>query len=147
MFTSFLFEPFFGIVNLGEGVVRGLGGWSNKVTVTTAEDIGKLTADLAFAEPRIRAVVYTAGQTISYAKLADLVENLTGKTVRREEWSVEAMRTKLQENPDDVVQKYRCVFAEGKGVSWDMEQTYNFQRGIKTEDIKSWAMKNIIKRG
>ncbi|TVY88075.1 Isoflavone reductase-like protein, partial [Lachnellula willkommii] len=100
MFTSFLFEPSFGVVDLSAGIVRGLGGWDNKVTVTTPGDIGKLTAEIVFAEPRIRnQVVYTAGETISYGELAGLVESVTGKNVKREEWSVEAMKARLMEDP------------------------------------------------
>lgn len=148
MFTSFLFEPYFGVVDLsaGHAIVRGLGGWENKVTVTSPGDIGKLTAEILFAEPRIRnQVVYTAGETISYGELADLVESVTGKNVQREEWSVEAMKARLKEDPDDALQKYRVVFAEGKGVSWDMEQTFNAQKHIETEDVRSWVLQNVTK--
>ncbi|TVY17182.1 Isoflavone reductase-like protein [Lachnellula arida] len=146
MFTSFLFEPAFGVVDLSAGIVRGLGGWENRVTVTTPRDIGKLTAEIVFAEPRIRnQVVYTAGETISYGELAGLVESVTGKDVKREEWGVEAMKARLVEDPGDVLQRYRVVFAEGKGVSWDMEQTFNAQKQIETEGVRSWVLENIIK--
>ncbi|TVY27428.1 Isoflavone reductase PCBER1-like protein [Lachnellula hyalina] len=147
MFTSFLFESSFGVVDLsaGHAIVRGLGGWKNKVTVTTPGDIGKLTAEILFTEPRLRnQVVYTAGETISYGELADLVESVTSRKVHREEWSVEAMKARLKEDPDDVLQKYRVVFAEGKGVSWDMEQTFNAQKQIETEGVRSWALQNIV---
>lgn len=48
MFISFLFEKSFGIVELktesGNTIVRGLGGWENRVTVTGPEDIGRLVS-------------------------------------------------------------------------------------------------------
>lgn len=53
MFTSFLFEPSFGVVDLAENTMHALGSFENAVTVTTAEDIGTLTAEIVFAEPRI----------------------------------------------------------------------------------------------
>jgi nucleoside-diphosphate-sugar epimerase len=142
MFMSFLFEDFFGVVEeKGEKVVvRALGSWDNRVTVTTPDDIGKLTAMILFEEPRIsNSVVYTAGETVSYAKVADIVENATGKKVRREVWSVEKLKEDLKADPDDNVKKYRVVFAEGRGVSWDMERTFNMQRGIEVKDVKSFA--------
>ncbi len=37
MFTSFLFEPAFGVVDLERGVVHALGSWDTRVTVTTPE--------------------------------------------------------------------------------------------------------------
>jgi len=66
MFTSFLFEPAFDVVNLDRRTVHGLGGWETKVTVTTPADVGKLTTEILLAEPRIvNEVVYLAGDTIS----------------------------------------------------------------------------------
>ena len=38
MFTSFLFEPSFGVVDLSSRSVHALGSWDTEVTVTTAED-------------------------------------------------------------------------------------------------------------
>ncbi len=54
MFTSFLFEPSFGVVDLGRGRVHALGSWANAVTVTTAEDIGRLTAAILHTEPLLK---------------------------------------------------------------------------------------------
>ena len=72
MFTSFLFEPSFGVVDLDNDVVHALGSWDNTVTVTAPDDIGALTAEICLFQPTIaNSVVYTAGDTISYARLAD----------------------------------------------------------------------------
>jgi hypothetical protein len=144
MFTSFLFEPSFGVVEIGGGgretVVRGLGGWENKVTVTTPEDIGILTAEILFTEPRIvNQVVYTAGETITFSHLADVVENVLGEKVKREEWPVDWLEGELKKNPSDMLCKYRVVFGKGKGMSWDEKQTFNVQRGIETVNVEKWA--------
>ncbi len=74
MFTSFLFEPSFGVVDLAQNTVHALGSWDTSVTDTTPDDIGALTAEIIFAEPRIvNSVVYTAGDTVMYKQLADIV--------------------------------------------------------------------------
>lgn len=152
MFTNFLFEPSFGVVVLdGEDVtntvVRGLGGWDNKVTVTTAQDIGMLTAEIMFTEPRIaNQVVYTAGETISYGRLASVVEHIAGKPVKREEWPVEWMEGELQKDPGNVMWKYRVVFGKGKGMSWNEAQTFNMQQGIQTSDVEEWARDMVNKK-
>jgi len=61
MFTSFLFEPSFGLVDLENNRVHALGSWENKVTVATPEDIGRLTAailsDEVARQPVHRGVV------------------------------------------------------------------------------------------
>lgn len=150
LFTSFLFEGFFGVVDFESGekgdiTVRALGGWENEVTTTTPEDIGKLTARIVLEEPRIvDRVVYTAGDTISYAKLAEIVETMTSKKVKREVWSVEKLKEDLAADPEDAVKKYRVVFGEGNGVSWDMKGTFNAERGIEVQDVESFAKEKLV---
>ena len=143
MFTSFLFEPSFGVVDLAENTVHALGSWDTVVTVTTPEDIGALTAEIVIAEPRItNSVVYTAGDTVTYARLADVVDSVLGRKVRRVEWSVPKLKDELAKDPGDPIKKYRVVFAEGRGVSWEIGRTFNAQRGIKVSDVEQWARNN-----
>jgi len=80
---------------------------------------------------------------ISYARLGDLVDSVTGTKVRRELWTAEAMKEALKKDPEKAIKTYRPVFAGGKGVAWPMEQTFNFRRGIRTEDMRSWVEKNL----
>lgn len=144
MFTSFLFEPSFGVVDLARDTVHALGGWDTAVTVTTPEDIGALTSEILFAEPRIvNRVVYTAGDTITYARLADTVDSVLGRKARRVEWSVPMLKDQLAEDPDNVIKKYRLVFAEGKGVSWPVDKTFNAERGIEVSGVEQWARDNL----
>ncbi|WP_239495266.1 aromatic alcohol reductase [Salinicola halophilus] len=76
MFTSFLFEPAFGVVDLEQSEVHALGSWDNQVTVTTPEDIGRLTTAILFHEPRFQnETVFVAGDTVSYGALADELEH------------------------------------------------------------------------
>ncbi|RDL37727.1 putative isoflavone oxidoreductase [Venustampulla echinocandica] len=152
MFTSFLFEESFGVVlsDDGEVLVRALGGEENRVTVTSPGDIGRAVAEVVFDgdERRYRnQVVYTAGDTISYGRLAKTLEEVTGRTVRREPRSVEVLREELEENPEDVLRRYRVVFAEGKGVSWDKERSFNVQRGMEMQDARGWLKENLEKKG
>lgn len=144
MFTSFLFEPSFGVVDLAQDTVHALGSWETAVTVTTPEDIGTLTAQICFAEPRIvNQVVYTAGDTITYGRLADIVETLQGREIKREGWSVPYLEAELAKDSSDALRKYRVVFAQGRGVAWEIEKTFNFQRGIDTQNVEQWARENL----
>lgn len=140
MFTSFLFEPFFGLVE--DDVVRALGSWDTKLTLTTAQDIGKMTAAIVFSEqPRFKnEVVFIAGETITYARLAEIVEEVKGKRMIRELWTLEKLRKDLEENPEDAIVKYRIVFALTRGIAWDMEKTFNHAKGIEMMDVKSWLV-------
>ncbi|MFM0017312.1 aromatic alcohol reductase [Paraburkholderia azotifigens] len=144
MFTSFLFEPSFGVVDVERGIVRALGSWDNAVTVTTAEDIGVLTTEILLAEPRIsRRVVHVAGETIGYRELADKLDAFTGRKFERVEWTVPQLRQELALDPDNGLKKYRVVFAEGKGVAWDARETFNVQRGIAVENVGQWMRRNL----
>jgi hypothetical protein len=138
MFTSFLFEPAFGVVDLGVPVCRALGSWETAVTVTTPQDIGKLTARIAGETWDSSGVVYTAGDTVTYGALAHTVEKVLGKEVKREVWSVESLVEQLKSDPGNGMKKYRAVFAMGKGVSWAIEETYNHQKGIAVEGVQGW---------
>jgi uncharacterized protein YbjT (DUF2867 family) len=144
MFTSFLFEPSFGVVNLAQNTVHALGSWDTAVTVTTPEDIGALTAEIYFAEPPIvNSIVYTAGDTVTYAQLADILDATLGRKVQRVEWSLPELKDELAKDPADAVKKYRVVFAEGKGVAWDMGKTFNAQREIGVVGIERWAKEHL----
>lgn len=137
MFMSFLFENFFGVVEkgaTGDVTVRALGSWNTKVTVTTPEDIGHLTARIVFDREIGNQVVYIAGDTISYGELAKVL----GPDAKKEEWDVEFLKGELQKKTDDALRKYRVVFGEGKGVSWGFEETYNAKHKIETKDVRTW---------
>lgn len=144
MFMSFLFEGFFGVVNTERTAVRALGSWQNRVTVTTPQDIGKVTAEVVFATPEVEnEVVFTAGDTVSYEHLADVVEKVLGRKIERREWSLEELRDELKNDPGNTLKKYRIVFAEGRGVAWDMERTLNWKRGIEMVGVEEWARENL----
>jgi hypothetical protein len=144
MFTSFLFEPSFGVVDLAHNSVHALGSWENVVTVTTPEDIGILTAEIVFDEPRIvNSIVYTAGDSITYAQLADIVDSVLGRKVQRVEWSVPRLKAELADDPANPIRKYRVVFAEGRGVSWEVGKTFNAQRRIEVVNVERWVQENL----
>ena len=139
MFTSFLFEPSFGVVDLSKNVVHALGSWENSVTVTTAEDIGKLTAEILFTEPRIsNSVVYTAGDTLTYGQLADIIDLVVHRKVERVLWTVATLEEELAADPSDAIRKYRVVFGEGRGVAWPMNCTFNGQRAVPVVAVERW---------
>lgn len=139
MFMSFLCGEGFGVVGWEKGVVRCLGDWGNGVTVTRVEDIGIMVAEVIFGGGEVGSgVVFVAGETISYARLADVVEEVTGKKVEREEWSLAFLMKELAQDTDDGMKKYRVVFAEGKGVAWDIEESLNVKRGMKLQGVQEW---------
>ncbi|KAI9850130.1 MAG: hypothetical protein M1838_006065 [Thelocarpon superellum] len=153
MFTSFVFEREFGVVNMGEGriegsrpLVRALGGWDTEVTLTTPEDIGDLTARVVWEAPEVtNRIVYTAGDTISYERLANVVEEVMGTEVRRELWDVDFLQRELDQHPDDSTSKYRLVFARGHGVAWPVETSFNAQKKIDVTEVERWARENLGK--
>lgn len=140
VFMSFLFEPAFGVVDLGARTARGLGSWETRITATTPGDIGRVTAEVVL-DPRElgegSGVVYTAGETVSYGELADRVDAHFGERFKRELWDGEALRKQMEEDPNPMV-KYRDTFGQGIGVAWEMERTLNYQRGMAMTDVKAF---------
>ena len=148
IFMSFLFEPFWGIVDRereasGVVTVRCLRDWEHGVTVTDVGDIGRVLARVLAGDVEgENRVLYVAGDSVRYGRLADIVEEVVGSGCRvvRESWSVDYLREELRKDPDDGIKKYRLVFA-GDGVYWDKETTVNYQLGMAMKDVETFARK------
>ncbi|WP_024561297.1 aromatic alcohol reductase [Franconibacter pulveris 601] len=139
MFTSFLFEPAFDVVNLAKKTINALGGWETQITVTSPADIGRLTSAIYFHQPRIaNEVVFVAGETTSYGKLAGTVERVTQQSFSRAVFTLPALQNALRLNPDDPMLRYRAAFARGEGVWWPLNETWNVRNNFPTQDIESW---------
>ncbi|CAF3477296.1 unnamed protein product [Fusarium graminearum] len=138
LFMSFLFLADFGVVDLSQKIVRALGSWENEISLTTPQDIGRVTADIIL-DPRgiARQVVYTAGDTISYGRLADLLDEHFKTEFKRELWDLELLKKQMEDEPSVMV-KYRDTFAQGRGVAWDKKGTVNVERGIEVVDVKKY---------
>ena len=144
IFMSFLFNPLFGVCQIDDGKVNALGSWGNELTATSVEDIGRATAEIVWAAEEIsNQVVFVAGETIIFGRLADIIEKATGRGMSRELWTLDSLRGQLREDPQSTILKYRIVWAEGKVVAWDKGKTFNALRGIETETIEHWAMKHL----
>jgi hypothetical protein len=135
---SFLFVPAFGVVDLEKKVVRGLGSWDNRITVTTPGDIGRVVAEVVLDARGVgNEVVLAAGDTVSYGQLADLLDGHFGVRFTRELWDLETLKGQMAEDPNVMV-KYRDTFAQGRGVAWEVEETVNAQRGMDMVDLKGY---------
>lgn len=139
LFMSFLFLPAFGVVDLKERKLRALGSWDARLSLTTARDIGRMAAEVAY-DPRdvSHQVVYIAGDTVTYSQVAELVQRRFGGEWTKELWDAGFLKKKLEERPDDGMLKYTNVWAVGRGVAWDMERTLNRQRGIELQGLESY---------
>ena len=140
VFMSFLAEPSFGVVDGEQHLVRALGSWDNKITATSVEDIGKVVAEIVYASPEVQGVVHIAGDTLTYAHLARIIDSVSGQVVTRELWSTEKLKSDLVQDPNNGMKKYRVVIAEGKGVAWDPAQTFNVEKGLDLQDFETWMM-------
>ncbi|KAF1352726.1 NAD(P)-binding protein [Lizonia empirigonia] len=144
IFMSFLFEPFWGIVDRSKGgmvTARCLRDWEHGVTVTDVGDIGRVLARVLAGDVEAgNKVLYVAGDTITYAKLAVVLERATGYKVVRETWSVEHLERELSKDFDDGIKKYRLVFA-GEGVWWGKESTVNQELGMEMMDVETYTKK------
>lgn len=144
MFMNYLFEPNSGMVDLSADTVNALGDLETAVTVTTPEDIGALTADILFAEPRVRdEIIYLAGDTITYGELADTLEAVLQRPFRRAVWTVPSLLDELAADPDNMTRKYRAVFAQGRGVAWTKDDTYNARHDLPVTNLRQWVQENL----
>ncbi|HBO2628466.1 TPA: aromatic alcohol reductase [Pseudomonas aeruginosa] len=144
MFTSFLFEPVFEVVDFDNDTVNALGSLENTVTLTTPDDIGTLTAEIVFFEPRFRnEIVYLSGDTVSYGQVANILENALGRPFKTHVWTVPYLMDELRKDPTHHIKKYRAVFAQGRGVAWPKAGTFNEQHSIPVTTAEQWARANL----
>ncbi len=110
-----------------------------QVTVTSPADIGRLTTEIYLHQPRItNEVVFVAGETTSYAKLAETVERVTQQTFTRGVLTLPNLQEQLRLHPHDPMLRYRVAFARGDGMWWPMSDTWNAQHHLPTQDIAAW---------
>lgn len=139
MFTSFVFHPAFGLVNLDEAKVHALGDWAHRLTVTSSHDIGRMTALIVMSyRAHTDEIVYLSGDTFTYSELADTVERVLNRPVQRVLWSIPELKAAVAEQPEDTMRKYRLAFARKDGVAWPKAETFNAKRNLATEDISTW---------
>ncbi len=147
MFMSYLFEPEFGVVDLQNDAVHALGSLDTAVTLTTPDDIGALTAEVVFAQPRIRnEIVYLAGDTVTYGEVADKLEAGLGRSFTRSVWTEQYLLDELARDPQNMMSKYRAAFAQGRGMSWAKSGTFNQRHSIPVTDVSSWIHANLASR-
>jgi nucleoside-diphosphate-sugar epimerase len=148
MFTSFLFVPAFGLVDLERRRVHALGSWDYQLTVTTSEDIGRLTALIAASHGTFNdQIVFVAGDTFTYRELANTVERVLGGKVERILLTVPELKAAVAAKPDDTMRKYRLAFARSDGVAWPKDRTFNFENDIAVVDVETWLRKWRDNRG
>lgn len=144
MFTSFLFEPVFEVVDFDNDTVNALGSLENSVTLTTPDDIGALTAEIVFFEPRFRnEIVYLSGDTVSYGQVASILEQALGRPFKTNVWTVPFLMDELRKDPTHHIKKYRAVFAQGRGVAWPKAGTFNEQQSIPVTTAEQWARAHL----
>lgn len=49
------------------------------------------------------------------------------------------LREELKKDPENAIKRYRVVFAEGRGVAWEMSRTWNKKKGIKVTDVEAFV--------
>lgn len=144
MFMSYLFEPEFGVLDLENSAVHALGSLDTAVTLTTPDDIGRLTAEVVFFQPTIRnEIVFLAGDTVTYGEVADRLEAALDRPFGRSEWTVPFLMDELADDPRNMMRKYRAAFAIGRGVAWDKAGTFNARQAIQVTDLAAWIGANL----
>lgn len=143
MITSFLFREDFGVVNLSQKVIHALGDWQHSLTLTSCEDIGALTVEVLFHQPEILdQVVFVSGDTVTFQEIADKMESLFDTRFQRALWDRTYLEQKLNDDPDDIFNRYRLVFTH-PGVTWPMQETFNYRNNIQTAGIVQWAKEHL----
>lgn len=143
IFTSFLFEPAFGLVDLEQHQVIALGDADYALTATTPEDIGRLTAKLVFLQPSLQQqVIFVAGDTVTYTTLCDRLSQHYQRPFTLQVVPRDVLAENVRQQPDNVSAAYQLAFARADGVAWDKGESWNVRQGISVTDVKDWLITN-----
>ena len=142
IFTSFLFHETFGVVDLEEGSFTALGAWDNEITVTSAEDIGRVVAEVVLGEEKPEGVIYVAGDTATFQDVLRMVEE-SGWNPKGKITSTADLENTLERDSANIGAKYQLVWARNKGVAWKKDQSWNEQHGMKLETLQDWVASNL----
>ena len=52
---------------------------------------------------------------------------------------MEFLKQELKKDPKNVIKRYRVIFAEGRGVAWEMSTTWNKKKGVKVTDVEAFV--------
>ncbi|KAL2855390.1 hypothetical protein BJY01DRAFT_204551 [Aspergillus pseudoustus] len=145
LFSSVLFPPLGGLVDIENRVVYGIGDWNRQFSTTTPEDIGKFTAELVLGPERdtvfaVNGPVYVAGDTVSYNDVARIVEDITGASFTRrlltlEETEHDMVNTELL-TPARIC---RNVLARGRGVLFQNADLWTPSAGLRVSSLSDFA--------
>ena len=56
---------------------------------------------------------------------------------------MDAVRDALAKEPGNSLLKYQAVLGKG-GVAWDLSETWNWQRGMRTTTAEEWTRKHLV---
>lgn len=82
-------------------------------------------------------LLYTAGGTVIYKEVDDIVQKVSGREVSRETWSIAKLKRDLENDSKTAIEKYRVVFAGGAGLGWPVKKTYNLEKEVVLEGLRS----------
>ncbi|WP_193560196.1 hypothetical protein [Hymenobacter nivis] len=144
MFVSYLLEPKFGVVDITKSEMQALGSLDTAVTLTTPDNVGLLTAETMFAETTIKnEVVLLGGDAVTYGEVADKLAAALHRPFGRLEWTVPLLMEDLVRDPQNMMRKYRAAFAQGRGVAWPKDGTFNQRHALLVTDVAAWMDANL----
>ena len=134
-FTEYLLSPFVGFDIAGNSVTApGPLGWQARVATTPVAEIGRVVAELLVRDHTRSGVVRISTASPSFEELAQLLERVSGRPVKR------SVRSKA--DIDAAIERgdYGARFAANIGVqhpgmAWEQSTTWNEQHGFK---LQSW---------
>ncbi|CAI7648071.1 unnamed protein product, partial [Penicillium discolor] len=145
-FTSVIFPPVGGLVDMENKVVYGSENWDNRFVITTTKDIGRFTAEIVLGPERdvvfVNGPVYVAGDTASYRDVANAMEEVTGEKFTRKLFTRKEAQDDLRENLT-VGNICRSVFAQGKGFLFDPKDIWVPRAPLKTTTLRDFAEEHV----
>ena len=75
-----------------------------------------------------------------------LLERVLKRPFKSNVWPVSFLMDEMEKESDEGlkhIKKYRAVFAQGRGVAWPKDTTFNGRHAIATTTAEQWALAHL----
>ena len=119
------------------------GSFSNSLTITCLDDIGRIVADV-IVNGRSRNDKVWTGEEVTWEQMFQQLETATGRPYVRVVRSISEYEAAIEANPFDIGARFGLNFAKQLGVSHPSGTvTYAQQYGLRTKTLADWVEDNI----
>ena len=141
-FYHLTIHPFAG-VDLTHLTITAPRSFDSRLTATDTDDVGLVLAE-ALLRNEHRQHIRMAGQTFTWQRLADVIDEEAGVKLERQVASIAEIDEKLAADGEGVLMwKFKFIQARECGTWWDEADTHNRRYGLQLKGLRKYVREQV----